>query len=59
MSAADKSNSASKNGEVLVASFPVIDSKVLFLGSRKVQILHAGKIYILHRTRENKLILTK
>jgi hemin uptake protein HemP len=59
MSAADKPASASRDGEVQAAAIPAIDSKELFRGNRQVHILHAGQIYILRQTRDNKLILTK
>lgn len=59
MSATDKLASASRNGEAQAASIPAVDSRELFRGGRQLQILHAGQIYILRQTRDNKLILTK
>lgn len=50
---------SAKNAADQAAAVPAIDSRDLFRGSRQVQILHAGQIYILRQTRDNKLILTK
>ncbi len=36
-----------------------LDSTELFAGGQEVEILHAGEIYRLRRTRSGKLILTK
>ena len=38
---------------------PTLDSGVLFAGCSEVAIAHAGEIYRLRLTRQNKLILTK
>jgi len=44
----------------LKATLPhTVDSRDLLRGFTHVQILHAGHVYTLRRTRENKLILTK
>ena len=59
MSPADKLGSPAKSGTTQDAAVPAIDSQDLFRGSRQVQILHAGQVYILRQTRDNKLILTK
>lgn len=40
-------------------AIPAVDSRDLFRGSRQVQILHAGQVYTLRQTKDNKLILTK
>jgi hemin uptake protein HemP len=48
-----------RHGETAAASVPAIDSKTLFRGGRQVQILHAGQVYVLRQTKDNKLILTK
>lgn len=45
--------------EVQVASVPVADSRDLFRGGRQLLIMHAGQVYILRQTKDNKLILTK
>ena len=36
-----------------------IDSKVLFLTSKVIQIVHNTQVYTLRITRDDKLILTK
>lgn len=36
-----------------------VESRDLFRDGSQVLILHAGQIYTLRRTKENKLILTK
>ncbi len=38
---------------------PCFDSKDLLRGASAVEIDHAGQLYLLRVTRENKLILTK
>lgn len=38
---------------------PVIESSELLRGGDRLLILHAGQTYVLHQTKENKLILTK
>ena len=38
---------------------PRFDSKDLLCGAPAVEIDHAGQLYLLRVTRENKLILTK
>lgn len=58
MSPEDKLAS-SRHGETLAVPVPSIDSKELFRGGRQVQILHAGQVYVLRQTKDNKLILTK
>ncbi len=45
--------------ETSTAVVPVIDSQDLFRGGRQLMILHAGQVYTLRQTRDNKLILTK
>lgn len=45
--------------ETETAVVPVIDSQDLFRGGRQLMILHAGQVYTLRQTRDNKLILTK
>lgn len=37
----------------------VVDSRELFCGGRQLLILHAGHVYTLRQTKDNKLILTK
>jgi hemin uptake protein HemP len=41
------------------AAIPDIDSRELMRGSREVQIRHAGQVYRLRHTRNDKLILVK
>lgn len=41
------------------AGVPGIDSRDLMRGSREVQIRHAGQVYRLRHTRNDKLILVK
>lgn len=44
----------------LKAAVPhTVESRDLLRGSTHVLILHAGHVYTLRRTKENKLILTK
>lgn len=38
---------------------PRIDSEKILAGASTVEIEHAGQLYLLRVTRENKLILTK
>ncbi len=38
---------------------PRFDSKDLLCGGSALEIAHAGQLYLLRVTRENKLILTK
>jgi hemin uptake protein HemP len=45
--------------EAETAVVPVIDSQDLFRGGKQLMILHAGQVYTLRQTRDNKLILTK
>lgn len=45
--------------EVRAASVPVADSSDLFCGGRQLLIMHAGQVYTLRQTKDNKLILTK
>lgn len=59
MSPTDKMAIQPKSGATEASAIPVIDSRELFQGSRQVQILHAGRVYVLRQTRDNKLILTK
>lgn len=59
MSPADKTAAPAKTGAGQTAPIPAIDSRDLFRGSRQVQILHAGQVYVLRQTKDNKLILTK
>lgn len=41
------------------AARPRVDSEQLLQGAPAVEIDHAGQLYLLRVTRENKLILTK
>ncbi|HQU78916.1 MAG TPA: hemin uptake protein HemP [Azonexus sp.] len=41
------------------ATRPRVDSEQLLQGAPTVEIDHAGQLYLLRVTRENKLILTK
>jgi hemin uptake protein HemP len=59
MTPADKLSATAQRGEVQAAAIPAIDSRELFQGGRQVQILHAGQVYVLRQTKDNKLILTK
>ena len=59
MSPADKMAFSARGGESQAAAIPAIDSRELFQGGRQIQILHAGQVYILRQTRDNKLTLTK
>ena len=57
-------NSTTKPAEPLRATSPKspavpVSSAALLCGATMVEIEHAGQIYILRVTRENKLILTK
>ncbi|RLJ68061.1 hemin uptake protein HemP [Sulfurisoma sediminicola] len=36
-----------------------LDAAALFATGREVRIVHAGEVYLLRLTRQNKLILTK
>jgi hemin uptake protein HemP len=45
--------------ETETAVVPVIYSQDLFRGGKQLMILHAGQVYILRQTKDNKLILTK
>jgi hemin uptake protein HemP len=45
--------------EAGTAVVPVVDSQDLFRGGKQLMILHAGQVYTLRQTRDNKLILTK
>jgi hemin uptake protein HemP len=45
--------------ETATAVVPVIDSQDLFRGGKQLMILHAGQVYTLRQTKDNKLILTK
>ena len=38
---------------------PVVDSRALLAGQREVLIEHAGEVYRLRHTRNDRLILTK
>lgn len=38
---------------------PEIDAEQLFVASNTVAIMHAGEVYLLTRTKLNKLLLTK
>jgi hemin uptake protein HemP len=59
MSNADLSQPSLKIVELKAAVPHSVDSRDLLRGSTHVLILHAGHVYTLRRTRENKLILTK
>lgn len=59
MSGAGKPMSAASGNEAKPGSLTAIDSRQLFQGGRQVQILHAGQVYVLRQTKDNKLILTK
>ena len=48
-----------KISETQTAATPVTDSRDLFRGGRQLLILHAGQVYSLRQTKDNKLILTK
>lgn len=41
------------------ATIPDVDSRELMRGSRELQIRHAGQVYRLRHTRNDKLILVK
>lgn len=45
--------------ETGTAVVPVIESQELFRGGKQLMVLHAGQVYTLRQTRDNKLILTK
>lgn len=59
MSPADKPAASAKTDAGQAAAVPAIDSRELFRGGRQLQILHAGQVYVLRQTKDNKLILTK
>ncbi len=48
-----------KISEVKSADIPVAESRDLFRGGKQLMILHAGQVYTLRQTKDNKLILTK
>jgi hemin uptake protein HemP len=59
VSPTDKPAPAVKFAAGQSATIPAVDSRDLFRGGRQVQILHAGQVYTLRQTKDNKLILTK
>ncbi|MCC6208436.1 MAG: hemin uptake protein HemP [Gammaproteobacteria bacterium] len=57
----DSKGHHSREGVVESTSVPSrsIESEELLGGANQIFIVHAGQVYTLRRTRENKLILTK
>lgn len=45
--------------ETETAAIHVADSQDLLRGGKQLMIQHAGQVYILRQTKDNKLILTK
>lgn len=48
-----------KISELKSADIPVVESRDLLRSGKQLMILHAGQVYTLRQTRDNKLILTK
>lgn len=56
---ADSFSPAARDNATAVPAPPLVASSALFGGGRQLRIAHAGQVYLLRITRENKLILTK